>query len=191
MNRLISFLVVMSLLPIVGCGGGPPAGPPRNLVALTVQPGQAEAKVPGGTVHFSATGTYDQAPITQANVTARWESQSPGATIDPATGVATCSTVPTNVIITATATGEGGRPIQGSASLNCLIPPSQLHGRCVVDPSSQTLNGQCVGGEIGMCFIGDDLSNCPEGQQAVNPDIDHICQSPNIIQSDFSTSCVP
>ena len=170
-----------------GCGGGPS----RHLVALTVQPADVDGNVPGGIVHFSATGTYDQAPTTDANVPAQWTSQYPNvASIDPNTGTATCLTVGSFVVITASAAGQGGQ-IHASASLNCLIPPSQLVGHCLIDPSNNTMTGSCVAGEIGRCFVAEDLAHCPVGQPAVDPGYDHSCPSPSIYQSDLSSSCTP
>lgn len=142
-------------------------------------------------MHFSATGTYDQAPTMQTNVPAQWTSQYPNvASIDPNTGTATCLTMGVNVLISATAAGKSG-PIQASTLLNCLIPASQLKGHCLIDPSNNTLTGGCVDGEIVRCFVAEDLTHCPVGQPAVNPGADHSCPSPYIYQSDLSSSCTP
>ncbi len=178
-------IFVFTSVMLVSCGGGPS----RHLIALTVQPADVDANVPGGTVHFNATGTYDRDPITQANVPAQWDSQYPSvAAIDRATGTATCLTTGVNVIITATAAGEKG-PIKGFTFFNCLIPASQLGGHCVIDPSTTKMTGACVAGEIDRCFVAEDLTNCPPGRQAVTPDFDHSCASPAIYQSDLSSSC--
>ena len=44
-------VLVLTSAMLVSCGGGPS----RHLIALTVQPTDVDASVPGGTVHFSAT----------------------------------------------------------------------------------------------------------------------------------------
>jgi hypothetical protein len=180
-------ILVLTSAMLVSCGGGPS----RHLIALTVQPTGVDASVPGGTVHFSATGTYDREPITQENVPAQWDSQDPStATIDLSTGTATCLKAAVGVLITATAAGEGG-PIRDSAVLNCITPPSQLIGHCLIDPSTNTMTGNCVAGQADRCYVVEDLTNCPPGQQAMSPDFDHSCASPAVYQSDLSSSCIP
>jgi hypothetical protein len=65
-------LVILVSMGVVlaSCGGGAsfPPQSPRQLTALTVHPNNANAVAPGGTVSFSATGTFNQAPITQTNL---------------------------------------------------------------------------------------------------------------------------
>jgi hypothetical protein len=95
--------------------------PSRQLIALTVKPAIASNNL-NETVPFRATGTYDQEPITQANVNAQWTvSPLPDAgtvaDVDPVTGDATCLTAG-SIIVTATAPVKGGQ-VQGSATLNC------------------------------------------------------------------------
>ncbi|MGA8309990.1 MAG: hypothetical protein WB755_08165 [Terriglobales bacterium] len=89
------------------CGGGASFAS-RQLVALAVKPSPANA-VQGGTVTFSATGTFDQAPTTQTNFTAQWASSDPNiATVDPNTGTATCVGLGGPINVTASAAGKGG-----------------------------------------------------------------------------------
>jgi Big-like domain-containing protein len=99
---------------------------PRQLVAIAVQPGSGEAVAPDGTVPFSATGTFDQAPSTQSNMPVEWSSSDPGvATIDPTTGVATCVAVGGPISVTARAAGKGGM-VQGAGSLACKAAPNPV-----------------------------------------------------------------
>jgi hypothetical protein len=69
---IIAFSAALSM---TGCGGGSPSfQPPRQLTSLTVQPSNGDAIVPAGTLPFNATGTYNEAPISQANMTVLWVS---------------------------------------------------------------------------------------------------------------------
>jgi len=100
---------------LVSCGGG--SFQPRQLIALSVQPSDAVASAPDGTVPFSATGTFDSAPTTQANVAAQWSSSDQSvATLDPNTGIATCVAAGGPIGITATAAGKSGM-LHSSATL--------------------------------------------------------------------------
>jgi hypothetical protein len=99
---------------------------PRQLIGISVQPGNGQAIAPDGTVPFSATGTFDQAPTTQANLPVQWaSSDSTIATIDPNTGIATCLVVGGPVTVTGSAAGRGGT-IHGSAALTCQLSPDPV-----------------------------------------------------------------
>jgi hypothetical protein len=99
---------------------------PRQLIGISVQPGNGQAIAPDGTVPFSATGTFDQAPTTQANLPVQWaSSDSTIATIDPNSGIATCLVVGGPVTVTASAAGRGGT-IHGSAALTCQLSPDPV-----------------------------------------------------------------
>jgi hypothetical protein len=93
---------------MTSCGGGtigPP--PPRQLVSVAVQPSSTTA-TQGVTVQFSATGTFNQAPLTQTNLPVQWTSSDTNiATIDPSIGNATCVSVGGPVTINASAQGKG------------------------------------------------------------------------------------
>jgi len=117
-----------AVLILAGCGGGPTLGP-RMLTALSVQPTDAGAS-PGATFPFSATGTFDQAPLTQEKTPAHWASSDPSiATIDPSSGVARCVALGGPITVTATAAGKGGS-VQNTAKLSCLASGTEL----TVDP---------------------------------------------------------
>jgi hypothetical protein len=120
---------------LAGCGGGgaPPIGVgPRELIGVTVQPGSGQAIAPNGTVTFSATGIFNQAPSTQPSLPVQWASSDSNiATIDPTTGVATCLVVGGPITMTASAAGKGG-PLHGSGTLTCqLSTPLSIPGSWV------------------------------------------------------------
>jgi hypothetical protein len=86
-----------------------------------VQPRSSQAVAPNGTVTFSATGTFDQAPTAQSSLPVQWaSSDSNVASIDPNTGIATCLAVGGPIIVTASAAGKGGM-IHGSGALTCQL----------------------------------------------------------------------
>src|SRR5713101_1023042 len=144
---------------LMSCGGG--SFQPRQLIALSVQPSDADA-VPGGTVPFSATGTFDSAPMTQPNVPAQWSSSDQNvATIDPNTGIATCVAAGGPIGITATAAGKGGM-LHSAANLTCTASPPPLTGHCAVNGT--VLTGACW---INSCSTVVDSAHCPAGQPPV------------------------
>src|SRR5215469_1120169 len=116
----LGILVLLGVL--ASCGGGGP----RQLIGISVQPVSGQAIVPDGTVPFSATGTFDQAPTTQANLPVQWtSSDSTIATIDPNTGIATCLVVGGPITVTASARGKGGA-VRGSSTLACQLSPNPV-----------------------------------------------------------------
>jgi hypothetical protein len=128
MQRLVTIgyaLALFATIIVASCGGGAGMGL-RQLVAVTVQPGNGEAIAPDGTVPFSATGTFDQAPTTQTNLPVQWaSSDSNVATIDPNTGIATCLAVGGPITVTASAAGKGGM-VHGPGTLACQISPDPV-----------------------------------------------------------------
>jgi hypothetical protein len=91
-------------LVLVRCGAQP-----RQLIAVAAQPSNGDAIAPTGTLPFTAAGTFNEAPITQTNLTALWTSSNSSlATIDPNTGLATCVAAGGPVTITASGAGRGG-----------------------------------------------------------------------------------
>ena len=116
----LGILVLLGVL--ASCGGGGP----RQLIGVSVQPVSGQAIAPDGTVPFSATGTFDQAPKTQANLPVQWaSSDSTIATIDPSTGSATCLVVGGPITVTASAAGRGGT-VHGSSTLACQLSPDPV-----------------------------------------------------------------
>jgi hypothetical protein len=114
----------VAFLLLASCGGG--GGGPRQLIGISVQPVSGQAIAPDGTIPFSATGTFDQAPTTQANLPVQWaSSDSTIATIDPNTGIATCLVVGGPITVTASAAGRGGT-VHGSSTLACQLSPNPV-----------------------------------------------------------------
>lgn len=121
--RFVASVIVLGALASCGGGGG---GGPRQLLGINVQPVSGRAIAPDGTVPFSATGTFDQAPTTQSNLPVQWaSSDSTIATIDPNTGIATCLVVGGPVTVTAAAPGRGGT-VHGSSTLACQLSPDPV-----------------------------------------------------------------
>jgi hypothetical protein len=119
----------VAFLLLASCGGGGP----RQLIGISVQPVSGQAIAPDGTVPFSATGTFDQAPTTQANLPVQWASSDLTiATIDPNTGIATCLVVGGPVTVTSSAAGRGGT-VHGSSTLACQLSPDPV---VKLDPAS-------------------------------------------------------
>jgi hypothetical protein len=99
--------IAVHIAVLASCGGGS-MGQARQLVAVSVEPTPANA-VQLGSITFSATGTFNQAPTTQTNLAVQWaSSDSNVVTVDPNTGVATCLLVGGPISITASAAGNGG-----------------------------------------------------------------------------------
>jgi hypothetical protein len=183
---VIAFLAALSL---TGCGGGSPSFQPRRqLTSLAVQPSNGDAIVPAGTLPFSATGTYNEAPISQANMTVLWvSSNSSVATIDSNTGLATCVVIGGPVTITASAPGNGG--IEASATLNCVGSPPDHLGSCLV-ANGNTLTGYCVGARGGICHEAYDPTSCSVGQPPTG--VTSVqCGSSGPFNVDASRSCTP
>ena len=129
----------ISLAMMSSCGAS--NSPPHQLVAIAVSPSGAGANQ-GDTVPFSATGTFAQAPTTQTDIPAQWtSSDATTATIDLATGAATCVGIGGPVTITASAAGMGGT-LQSTAALTCAaqgtgpvkLVPNSLEFACQLDP---------------------------------------------------------
>ena len=118
-------IVMMVGALLSGCGGTSNTKE-RQLVSISVQPGNAQAVAPGGTIAFSAVGNFDQAPLTQTNFAVQWSSSdSSVATIEPATGLATCATVGGPVTIVGSAPGKAGA-VTGSGVLTCQLSPNPV-----------------------------------------------------------------
>jgi hypothetical protein len=174
---------------VASCGGGATFAS-RQLIALAVQPSPVNA-VQGGKVTFSATGTFDQAPSTEANLTAQWVSSDPNiATVDPNTGIATCVGLGGPVNITASAPGKGGA-VTSAGLLTCRIRPSGA-GACEVDLNTRSLTGSCSGLDPLLrnhCRVAIDTVNCPVGQPAISPATTSGCLPPSVFTVDTATAC--
>ncbi|PYX59160.1 MAG: hypothetical protein DMG76_06500 [Acidobacteria bacterium] len=142
---------------LVSCGGGGATigVGTRQLIAVSVQPGSGQAVAPNGTVTFSATGTFDQAPTTQSSLPVQWaSSDSNVASIDPNTGIATCLAVGGPITVTASAAGKGGM-IHGSGTLTCqLSTPFSMQGSWIFLFHSAVSDG-CVALEANLSEVGD------------------------------------
>jgi len=159
-------LLIWACVSGSGCGGGLASGPPaRNLLSVSVDPASAEATAPTGTLPFTATGTFDEAPTTQDNLTVQWSSSDPAtATIDSSSGVATCVAAGGPVTIMASSGQK-----QGTAQLNCLAAPQPGSGNCVyICPSTRcgSLTGYCSLSTGGQCRQVYDPVSCPRGMPA-------------------------
>ena len=151
-----------------GCGDNRPAplGPPaRKLIAVSVDPPSAEATQPTGTSPFSATGTFDQPPTTEENLSVTWVSSDPTiATIDRAGGIATCIAEGGPITITASS-GQ----TSGTAQLTCVTSPQTGSGNCVYQCGSTrcgALTGYCSISTGNQCKQVFRSGACPQGQPA-------------------------
>ena len=163
----VSILLVAIAALLSGCGGGSTPVPARQLVAISVQPSNGDAVAPSGTIPFAASGTFDQAPITEDSLAVEWSSSDPSvATIDAASGMASCMAAGGPVTIKAS---KGAKA--GSGMLTCLSSPPTAVGHCVYVCGSTrcgALTGYCSGSDGGVCRQGHDLGACPIGQPANN-----------------------
>lgn len=125
-TQLTGMILAIALALIAGgCGGGS-STTERRLVSISIQPGNSQAVAPGGTIAFSAVGNFDQAPLIQTNFAVQWSSSdSSVATIDLATGVATCATVGGPITIAGSAPGKAGA-VTGSGVLTCQLSPNPV-----------------------------------------------------------------
>ena len=163
----VSILLVAIAAVLSGCGGGSTPVPARQLVAISVQPSNGDAVAPSGTIPFVASGTFDQAPTTEDSLAVQWSSSDPSvATIDAASGIASCVAVGGPVAIKAS---KGAKT--GSGMLTCLNSPPTATGHCVYVCGSTrcgALSGYCSGSDGGVCRQGHDAGACPTGQPANN-----------------------
>ncbi len=157
----VGFLILLALI-WTSCGSEKPA---RTLVSVAVQPQNAEATAPSGTLPFTLSGAFDQPPQTQDNLSAHWSSSDTSvATIESNTGVATCVAVGGPVTITASSGDK-----QGTAELTCLAFPTGGSGNCVYQCGSTrcgALTGYCSLSTGGACRQVYDPAQCPIGRPA-------------------------
>jgi len=187
-----SFLLFLTLT-LLGCGGSSSAPQPRLLLSVAVQPNSATAVRDRG-VAFSATGTFNQGPTTQTNLSAVWSSSDKTiATIDAATGLASCIAVG-EVTLRASVSGANGSAQQGSGTLTCNELTTVPRGRCVVD-GQNALTGQCSGPpalaiNTTGCLTRADTTSCASGQQSTSTKTVSCdgATAPNVTV-DISTAC--
>ena len=161
--RNISNLLLLGLLALTwtGCGGN--STPARTLLSVAVQPANAEA-TPTTTAPFTATGTFDQPPTTEDNLTARWSSSDTTvATVDANAGLATCVSVGGPVVITASSGAK-----QGTAQLTCSASPSGSGNCAYVCGSTRcgALTGFCSTTQGNACRQVSAVESCPVGKPA-------------------------
>jgi hypothetical protein len=148
-----------------GCGSST-SPKPRNLLSVSVNPATAEADSPDWTLPFTASGTFDQAPTTDDNLTVAWSSSDPTiATIDANSGTATCVAAGGPITITATSGQK-----HGTAQLSCVMTSSHpASGNCVYDCASTrcgALTGYCSVSSGNACRQVFDPVECPTGRPA-------------------------
>jgi hypothetical protein len=113
--------LVLFAAGITGCGGSM-MNNGRMLQSLAVTPASADAQnFPGGRVQFSATGTFNMAPITVTSQAVMWSIGKPFAAPSPtmpqasidSTGLAQCNGFVGSAIVEATAPTEPEIPLLG------------------------------------------------------------------------------
>jgi hypothetical protein len=160
---ILSELGILASLGMVlaacGSGGATMGVGTRQLISVSVQPGSGQAVAPDGTVPFSATGTFDQAPTTQTSLAVQWVSSDPTvASIDANTGIATCLVAGGPVTVTASAAGKGGT-VHGSGTLTCQIAaPLSMQGSWVFLFHSAVSDG-CLALEANLSEAGNHVSS--------------------------------
>jgi hypothetical protein len=160
---------------------------PHVLISLKVEPGIGIALSDGGVMHFTATGTFDEAPFTQANLPAEWTSSDPSvATVDA--GVATCLALGGPIGVTASAPGRGGA-VTASGELACVSSIVRFGGRCALF-SGNVMSGYCLGARSGICHSAYDPTHCPAGQPAIIPG-SLLCGSSGALNVDSARTCIP
>ena len=161
----------------------------RHLISLSVTPSDVEAVAPTGIAQFIATGTFDQAPITDTSVAVQWTTSDSTVATVAANGIATCLAAGPPITVTASGQGAAGT-VSASATLTCLSSPNPSGGmgKCVVT-GTNTLSGYCVGPHNGICREAYDPLNCPPQTSVTNPQADQCAQSSFTV--DPTRSCAP
>lgn len=125
-NRVLSSFRLFSLCATfaLNCGCGSAVHPNRNLLSIAVHPANSFV-LPGATVSFSATATFDLPPLTENDFPSQWASSDTTlATID-ANGVATCVQLGGPITITASASAKGST-VTAAATLNCTSQVAEV-----------------------------------------------------------------
>jgi len=118
--KAVSHIAVVSLtVCLIACGGGGT----RHLLSISISPPTANgANFPLGGVQFTATGTFDKAPLTVTPLTATWSISPSGiASIETSDGFAQCiSTGTATITASASVTTQGSSTmVSGTATLTC------------------------------------------------------------------------
>jgi Bacterial Ig-like domain (group 2) len=183
-SRALVSIAALVLFTVALGSCGSPAAPARQLTSMTVKPHDADALAPGGNLPFSATGSFDQTPMTETNLPAQWvSSDSTVATVDPNSGLAICVATGGPITITASAQGK-----TASANFTCLSSQPES-GNCVYVCGSTRcgeLTGYCESSGGGACRQGYDPVHCQPGQPAKSMETD-ACGA----GVDTSRSCTP
>src|SRR5260370_22747638 len=111
-----SSAILLLTASLVGCGGGST----RHLLSISISPPTANgANFPLGAVQFTATGTFDKAPVTVTPLTATWSISPSGvASIETSDGFAQCiSTGTATITATAPVTQGSSTMVSGMATL--------------------------------------------------------------------------
>jgi hypothetical protein len=162
-------LFVFACLISTACGGGMAAPMPqqRQLLSMSIDPGDAEATAPDGTAPFTVTGTFDQDPTTQAGIEVTWKSSDTTvAPINSQTGVAICIGVGGPITLTASASGHGGT-VQATATLTCMAAPPGAIGQCIAHCGSTrcgAMTGYCAVESDNACRLVYDWKDCTPGR---------------------------
>jgi hypothetical protein len=133
---VLSLVVIAFSLAMIACGGMNMMMSNRQLQSITVSPSSADAmNFPAGTVHFTATGMYNMAPMS-GNPPVLWSLGNPfslqpvpaGVSID-ANGMARCTGFVGMIMINATSPMDPNMPLSqmsmnsmnvvGTAQLTC------------------------------------------------------------------------
>src|SRR5229473_1369827 len=112
--------VVLFTLYLVACGGS--GNSTRLLLSVSIMPPTANgANYPLGAVQFTATGTFDKAPVTVFPLTATWSISPSGiASIETSDGFANCASTGTATIVASAPVTQGSSTVvSGTATLTC------------------------------------------------------------------------
>src|SRR5260370_33159803 len=114
----VRIAVALFTVCLVACGGGSTG----HLLPISISPPTANgANFPLGGVQFTATGTFDKAPVTVTPLTATWSISPSGiASIGTSDGFAQCiSTGTATITASAPVTQGSSTMVSGTATLTC------------------------------------------------------------------------
>ena len=131
--RFIFAFVACLLFALAGCGGSTMANSGRVMQSLMVTPSSADAQnSPGGKVQFTATATFNMAPMTVKSPPVLWSIGTSSSMPPPMMGMSMSAMSPSPTIDTngvAQCNGFTGIvAVQATASADPNIPVSQVNG---------------------------------------------------------------